>query len=695
LDWQNYKGEIGLTKSGSMLGTVSYMSPEQATNEQVDHRSDIWSFGVLLYEMITGELPFEGKHEAGILYSIVHSESPKIQNADCPEGLGFIVQKALMKNPDERYQNMSEVLNDLRTIERGNVLSKPHIKKTSHKTLIFKTTLIAACTIALVIFFLNSKQDNKLPPIRTVRLTSYPGGEYNPVLSPDGKFVAFSWNGSKRDNFDVYVKNVSGGEPVRLTTNKLPEGSPQWSTDGGYIAFVRNLADQYYPNFEMYVVPSLGGKEQKIVKYFPGPFPADISWSSDNKHIYFHQWSNQDSGLTISRVSIETHEIEIMTHLPENSFADFSPWESPDGKYLAFKRRKLAGLFDLFVKNLESNVVQQVTDVDTRIEGFFWGKENRSIVFSANLDGTAGLWKTDLSGSKPVKVLSGISISNPDYSSTANTLVYNEATAASNIWKTDLQNPEKEVAFIESSFRNNNPDISSDGKKILFSSNRTGTQNIWVCESDGTNPTQLTFFEKKTKPGYAKWSPLNNEILVNFSGKNIDLINISGGTSRTIALGDYPSWALNGQGFYASTFIPDLKLYLFSRDGKVLKQITKGTGMNAQPYGDYIYYIKHYEQPDIWRVSVDGTNEEPVIQGFDIGRKAWDVKSNGIYFKRYNNGKPLICFYDFESRKIRVIKEVSFGYGSIAVDPDERYLLYSKSEPSQSDVVMVENFQLD
>jgi len=687
------QGETGITKNDSTLGTVSYMSPEQATNEPVDHRSDIWSFGVLLYEMITGELPFKGKHEAGILYSIVHSEPPKIQNVDCPEGLTFIVQKALVKNPDERYQNMSEVLNDLKAIESGNEISKPSLKRISHKALIFTIALIAVCIIALVILFLNNKPDNNLPPMRTVRITSYPGEEYYPALSPDGQSIAFSWNGPEQDNFDIYTKKIDGGEPVRLTRSPFNDTQPEWSPDSQSIAFIREypLNPLWTPK-EIFIIPAVGGQEKSISNFSPGAYQrSSICWSGDAKFIFYTSWDRKDNGwFTIYKVSVETKQAQLLPTF-QSGINEYSPRVSPDGKYFLFYHNEIG------IKDMDAKVSRFITDLNIPFRGYAWLNDSRSIIFAANLDGTSALWKTDISGKKPTKVLSGININNPSISGDGKRLAYAETIQSSSIWKIDLKEPQNETLLIRSSeLKNGDPDISPDGRKILFYSNRTGTGNIWICNSDGSNPEQLTFFEK---PGNvnAVWSPSGSKILIkNKQGSFV--LNITGGKPKLIS--DHTrinSWAKDDSGFYSYDRKPNV--FYLSADKSRKEPITKERGCFPVYHNKYVYYLKEYYKHDIWRVPAQGGREEPVIEGLSgLGRRNWTVGQKGIYFVQEAEGSFFLKMYDFKSKQIRPIKELPMitpsPYSTIDVAPDDSYLLYTRHE-NKSDIILVKNFRIE
>jgi len=417
----------------------------------------------------------------------------------------------------------------------------------------------------------------------------------------------------------------------------------------------------------------------------------------DNKSIYYTGWSAKDSGFVIFKVSIETKEIEQVTQLPKGTWGDQSPSVSPDGNYVSFVRFPTPAKGDIIAKSLFDNSLQSVTNLQTYIDGFTWSSDSRSIIFAGNIDGSSALWKADLSGGRPEKILSGININNPGTSVTGNRLVYAETIENTNIWKIDLQNPQKESELISSStFYNNEPDISPDGKKIIFVSNRTGNFNIWVCESDGTNQSQLTSLSYSVS-GVVHWSPDGREILIAANGECY-ILNAIGGTPHKIPMENLgPIWSEDGTGFYGFKY-PENKLYLFSKDGKSQRQITKGNGIIPQLYGTYIYYVKDFDHHDIWRIPIKGGTEEPVLQGVsDFLLRQWAVAKQGIYFIRDNNGSPVLDFYNIGTKKISHIRNlpqaVRDPFAKIAISPDGSYLLYQKQEPTKSDIILVDNFR--
>ncbi len=245
-------------------------------------------------------------------------------------------------------------------------------------------------------------------------------------------------------------------------------------------------------------------------------------------------------------------------------------------------------------------------------------------------------------------------------------------------------------------FDNMNPDISPDNLKIIFSSNRTGTHNLWICDANGVNQTQLTFFESEIYPGISKWSPDGTEVLSSFIA-NSYLYNLLEGRYQKMEVLHFPEWKKNGTGYYAYNLARG-NIYSYFKNGKEEKAITKNSGVVPYIYGKDIYYMKDWNNREIWRTSTDGNEEEPILQGVtDIAISGWVVTKKGIYYIRENDGSPVLNFFNITTKRSVLIKQIPMikisDLSSIAITSDESFLLYSKRQPKKSDIMLIENFR--
>ena len=324
------------TAEGTIVGTVAYMSPEQAEGKVVDARSDVFSFGTMLYEMLTGRTAFARESATATLAAVLRDDPPVIEGI--PHDLETVLRRCLRKAPAKRFQAMADLKVALEEVEEalssgaGLVVGTPVRRR---RPLRWAAAGAAAVLLLLVAGTwlgrrIAGERREAAPP---VPLTSYAGHCLRPALSPDGRFAAFSWNGETQDNFDVYVKLVGPGVPLRLTTDPATDSFPAWSPDGTQIALRRQLDAT---RFAIVVVPAMGGPERRLAE---GLLMAHFSWSRDGSALFVSRCdaSERDCGLAV--LSVETGQFRRLTMSPAGLWAgDQRPEVSPDGRTIAFTR---------------------------------------------------------------------------------------------------------------------------------------------------------------------------------------------------------------------------------------------------------------------------------------------------------------------------------------------------------------------
>jgi eukaryotic-like serine/threonine-protein kinase len=235
------------TEDGRIVGTVAYMSPEQAEGKKVDSRSDIFSFGSLLYEMVTGEQAFHGDTKASTLAAILKDNPRPIGQSveTIPKEVDRLISRCLQKEIARRWQHMDNikvVLQELKEESDSGVLEAAVVSrlKPRHRLTWVLSAAAALVIAAIAVWLVRSKTEAPQVTLSAVPLTSYPGDESWPSFSPDGTQVAFAWDGEKQSQWNIYVKQIGVEPPYRLTSARTMDYSPAWSPDGRMIAFLRD-----------------------------------------------------------------------------------------------------------------------------------------------------------------------------------------------------------------------------------------------------------------------------------------------------------------------------------------------------------------------------------------------------------------------------------------------------------------------
>lgn len=711
---------LTMTEEGIAVGTLAYMSPEQAEGRNVDARSDIFSFGLVLYEMLSGKRAFGENTAIATLAAILHKEPQPLSELvpDLPRELDRIVARCLRKDRTRRSHSMAEIsiaLQDLEEEAESDVLaSTAAVRRTARgrRRWTLGATAVILCT---ALFFVIPRQTRT--QLKEVPLTSYVGYQGQPTLSPDGSQFAFVWDGGQENAPpQLYIRLVGGGTPLRLTsTPGAGIRYPAWSPDGQAIAFVR-INPGTDPG-ELVVIPALGGPERRIDGAAAGIRPA---WSPDGKWLYFSaNVSPQTRALFVQPST--GGERHLLIDPPAGGSGDVDPSLSPDGRYLVFVRQLADYNADLFVADLtagrSAGKPRRLTNDHRNAQSPVWAADGKEIVYvSGESTSLLGIYRVRVTGGYPKRV-EGIG---GDYAQflaiapRAHRLVYSRSYADHNIYRMSLPSSGGStgapVRFLSSTRFEDSPTYAPNGRRIAFSSNRDGVRQIWVADVDGSNPVALTNFAGGVA-GSPKWSPDAQTIVFDARPEGLaDIYSISaqGGAPRRLtdhpAEDHLPCYSTDGRWIYfASTRAGLRQLYRISSSGGEAVQITRQGGLVsvASPDGKWVYYTKGGGA--IWRVLAGGGDETPVLAPgtlsgagnnslFNIG-----VARSGIYFAgavdAVSRARPL-KLYRFTDGKVVEIGRFNRPLRlQFSISPDEKWLAYAQLDSSVDDLMLVENFR--
>jgi eukaryotic-like serine/threonine-protein kinase len=720
------------TTEGTIVGTVAYMSPEQAEGKPVDARSDLFAFGSLLYEMVTGQRAFRGDSKLSTLSAIL-KEDPKPVSAvvaDAPRDLEKIITRCLRKDPARRFQHTDDLkiaLAELKEESGSGTLSVASVPvRRRNRRLAWAAALLAVLVLGGALWFVRSSAKAPETALTAVPLTTYPGFQREPAFSPDGNQVAFVWNGEKQNNFDIYVKLIgTAGPPLRLTTDPATDYSPAWSPDGRHIAFLRDLTNE---KAALLLVPALGGPERKVAEvyspYFlalPSPY---LSWSPDGDSLII-----SDRGPTLKTpfalflLSIETGERSRLTSPPEELLGDSGPAFSPDGRVLAFARTLDAGISDLYLLTLSDRLkpLGEPRQLALGSRAFYhpiWTADGREMVFADWVPGN--LWRAAVSPSagqpgEPRLLASlGNNIYGPAISRQRSRLAYMHgifhisigrigapgASGSSPLAAGDAQ------PLIYSTRNEYEVQFSPDGTRTAFVSDRSGNQEVWVCNSDGSNAVQLTSFGGPWV-NTVRWSPNGEKIAFgsNVAGNwDIWVIAANGGKPQRMtthpANDGNPSWSHDGRWIYFdSARTGEQQIFKIPANGGEAIEVTHDGAFAPleSPDGKFLYYTKDLAATSLWKIPIEGGQANKILEGLS-SFLALAIVDTGMYFVPLQ--KPTsIQFLSFATNQLRPVANFQKpicthdAECSLAVSPDGRWILCTQFDQAGSELMLVENFR--
>ena len=579
-----------LTNPGSTLGTVAYMSPEQVRGKDLDARTDLFSFGVVLYEMATGALPFRGD-TSGIITEAILNRAPIAPirlNPDVPPKLEEIINKALEKDPDLRYQHASDIRTDLKRLQRdsgsgriaassaqavsppasdmasGSVAAVQAAAKPSQTKYVVAGMGVLIATVALALYhFKNASGPSGPTKVTQISHWNRPIGQAH--LSPDGRTIAFTSPVSGIPQ--VFVMLSSGGEPLQITRDEGEKIVQSFSADGSEIYFSRVLGLD-----EVWAIPTLGGSARRLVS-------ANVAVPSvDGAYVYYAKSGNRG----VYRTSLTAVGEERIYSFDQPPLAPSGMLAFPDGKNLLIATgspRRTLGTESFALHKLDlatrkavevgSLSRQSISAVGTAIS-LVWGEPGRSILSSRTVNGITNLWSYNLADRSMAQVTFG---AGPDLQPMPDPagrgILFVNGRESGFLTAYHLRTKSSVDVVSENATQ---PTISPDGKRLMYVKiiGQNGME-LWVANIDGTNPLKLASAGRLSTLGwYPDGSRLSFSDNSTGTGK-LFLANVDGSALHEVrgteGFVGWTCWSVDAKTIYISTSTSDGRLVLWKADG--------------------------------------------------------------------------------------------------------------------------------
>lgn len=643
-------GSAPLTKPGHVLGTRGYMSPEQVLGKPVDPRSDIFSFGTVLYEMCTGRRAFAADDDGSANEAILKSEPLALSHIDrsLPAELERIVRKTLAKRPEDRHKDARELHADIvalrRQVESADyVPSSPLFPRVPANTAwAAGVALLAVVLAAIAWFWLPRPPSARFGGGSPRQITSDPGAEVEPAVSPDGGLIAYTALGVGRS--DIWITDVKGASRLRLTDDGSNNNSPTWFPDSTALAWVSDGGRE--PS--IWKAPRLGGAPVLIA-----PRGVDPAIAPDGKRIVFARANPAGHYRIVVATLDDPSQLVWLTGDSDGERDHVEPAWSPDGQAICY-----SDIRNLWLVSLDGGRPHRLTSEGAIDSEPAWSSDGRFIIFTSEREGTRALWRIPANGGSAERFTAGTGPdSHASISSDGARLVYSTYADDYDVVIVDLASGKQQL--IRSLLYDASPSFAPDASALVFASTRRGGRfDLWRQSLSGGRatgaPLQLTDLPGTVNtPAFSpdgKWIAFKREVA---DRREIWVAPLSAGIPERFSDGRgkdvHPAWSPDGaQLVYVSERGAESHLWVApiheGRRTGASRQLTSGQAADRlpawSPDGRSIAYVGVTQESwGVWTVpATGGPPSGPLARATQFGRLRWHKPTGWLWFSAVGAG---------------------------------------------------------
>jgi serine/threonine protein kinase len=699
------------TKPGMIVGTIAYMSPEQASGLALDARSDIFSFGVVLYESLAGKRPFGGTTDLELLKTVIHGE-PQPLGADIPAPLNSLIEKALEKDPAERYQTMREMVVDLKRLgrktsqESTSAPSAPMLQqRTRPRSWMWAAAAVATAALAAagVLLFRNPSNapENPLTNAQYTRLTDFPGSENEAAISRDGRFFAFR---SDRDGpVDTWSSQIGSGRFINLTNgtqSTVLVRNMGFSYDGSeiWLSSVINGA-------HLRILPSMGGSPRS----FLAEHAMNPVWSPDGSHIVYHLYDAGDPTFIVDATG--SNPKQILKAEGPGVHNHFPTW-SKDGKWIYY----VSGVWDTSEMDLwripsSGGAPERLTNIGSDIK-YLTPLDDHTLLYTAPDENGGGpwLWAFDTNHNTSRRVSSGLEVySSVDANADGRRLVASVASPTARLSSFSIPSSIADRPAEERDVKPLNiPSVRAfapryGGAALFYLSSAGGGDGLWRFENGQTLELWKGADGSLFEPAATSFDGRKVAIVLRKKGKRtLQILSAEGGDLRPLAasldVSSAASWSPDGKWIVAGgNDGQGPGLFKVPVDGGAPVRLSKGIASNPvwSPDGKLIAYTgpavglvgpllfidadgKPVPSPDI-RVRVGGERYR-----FMPGRRQL------VYIAGYAQSKGSFWMLDIDTKQSRQLSSFDgLDTRTFDITPDGKQVVFDRLREN-SDIVLID-----